>query len=283
MPPHSRRAKVPQIGGGFRSLCPGRFGRLFARPRRLYYGRALRRSRVKGLTSPSLHRKGGQSQKEPRDGGALSFGALRSARYDGPLVPRVTVFIDGSNLYHGGKRAGLRVDIEKLRDRLVGERELVRAYYYIATVPQQMSEENARNQQRFLDHLNRVPYLDVRLGRLEKRPHGWEEKGVDTRLVTDMVHMAAKNQYDIAILVSGDGDLAHTAQAVKDLGKHVENAYFALGRSRHLIQACDRFIELTPDYLDGCLLPDAEEEPVVLPDASIAEITAKSIKDHTSS
>lgn len=178
-------------------------------------------------------------------------------------MPKVAVFIDGSNLYHGVKRAGLTrlIDVPKLADKLVDGRTLVRTYYYVATVPQEMDPETARTQQRFLQRLYEAPYLDVRLGRLVKRGKRWEEKGVDALLVTDMVHMAAKGLYEVAVLVSGDGDLAYTAQAVKDLGRHVENAYFRQGRSDNLIQRCDKFIELTPDFLSDCLVPEKVDPP----------------------
>jgi uncharacterized LabA/DUF88 family protein len=186
-------------------------------------------------------------------------------------MPRVAVFIDGSNLYHGVKRAGLKqkLDLPKLAALLVGDRDLVRTYYYVAPVPQAMDPEGAKAQQRFLQRLHEAPYLDVRLGRLTRRGRRWEEKGVDALLCTDMVYMAAKGLYEVAILVSGDGDLAATAQAVKDLGKHVENAYFRKGRSDALVQRSDKFIEFTPEFLKDCLLPlpeaeehDAEELPL---------------------
>jgi uncharacterized LabA/DUF88 family protein len=119
-----------------------------------------------------------------------------------------------------------------------------------------MDAEQAKRQQRFLQRLHEAPYLDVRMGRLAKRGDRWEEKGVDALLCTDMVYMAAKGLYDVAVLVSGDGDLAYTAQAVKDLGRHVENAYFRKGRSDNLIQRCDKFIELTPAFFDDCLVPE---------------------------
>lgn len=176
-------------------------------------------------------------------------------------MPKVGVFIDGSNLYHGAKRAGVRVDPEKLAKRLLEDRELWRTYYYAAPVPQKMNREVHESQARFLSFLDTVDYFEVKLGRLEPRPGGrWEEKGVDTRLATDMVYFAAKNLYDVAILVSGDGDLAYTAQAVKDLGKHVENAYFQEGRSKQLQKVCDRFVELTPKVLKGCTRKLKEEE-----------------------
>lgn len=177
-------------------------------------------------------------------------------------MSQVAVFIDGSNLYHGCKRAGLKqkLDLPKLAGLLVGDRDLVRTYYYVAPVPQELDADAAKAQQRFLNRLHEAPYFDVRLGRLARRGRRWEEKGVDALLCTDMVYMAAKNLYNVAILVSGDGDLAPTAQAVKDLGKHVENAYFRKGRSDALVQRCDKFVELSPDFLKECLLPEKEKE-----------------------
>jgi uncharacterized LabA/DUF88 family protein len=179
-------------------------------------------------------------------------------------VSKVAVFIDGSNLYHGAQRAGIAqmIDVPKFAAKLVGERYLVRTYYYIAPVPQAMDEENAKKQQRFLQRLYEAPYLDVRKGRLARRGNRWEEKGVDALLCTDMVFMAAKELYDVAVLVSGDGDLAYTAQAVKDLGRHVENAYFRKGRSDHLTQRCDKFIELNSAFFQDCLVRERPKLPV---------------------
>jgi uncharacterized LabA/DUF88 family protein len=180
------------------------------------------------------------------------------------MSKEVAVFIDGSNLYHGAQRAGVTrmIDVPKFAAKLVGDRDLVRTYYYIAPVPQAMDKEVAKRQQRFLQRLYEVDYLDVRKGRLAKRGDHWEEKGVDALLCTDMVYMAAKEMYQVAVLVSGDGDLAATAQAVKDLGRHVENAYFRKGRSDHLVQRCDKFIELTPAFLKDCLVPAKQPLPV---------------------
>lgn len=190
-------------------------------------------------------------------------------------MSKVAIFIDGSNLYHGGRRANVRVDVQKLSEKLLDGREIVRNYYYAATVPQDMNVAVHEAQARFLASFDYAPYFEVKLGRIEPRPKGrWEEKGVDAQLATDMVFFAARNLYDVAILVSGDGDFKHTVQAVKDLGKHVENAYFREGHSRELMKTCDRFIELDSKYLKGCLRPDRDEAPIALDENAEAGTTA---------
>ena len=72
-----------------------------------------------------------------------------------------------------------------------------------------------------------------------------------------MLTHAFRDNYDTAILVTGDGDFASVADAVSEMGKHVENAYFRVGRSQQLRNVCHRFIELTPSYLAPCLLDES--------------------------
>ncbi|MFX1502634.1 MAG: NYN domain-containing protein, partial [Promethearchaeota archaeon] len=48
------------------------------------------------------------------------------------------------------------------------------------------------------------------------------EKKVDIKIAVDMVSLAYENKYDIAILVSGDGDFVPVIKKIKDLDKSVE-------------------------------------------------------------
>jgi len=171
-------------------------------------------------------------------------------------MERVAIFIDGSHFYHSLKRDFNKasVDFEKLCTALVGDRQLVRAYYYNAPLDQTREPERYREQQRFLHHLEDTPYLTVRLGRLETRRGTTVEKGVDVAIAVDMLRLAMKDVYDTAILVSGDGDFAYAVEAAKDFGKHVENACTRSGQSRHLKRACDRFVLLDGELLSGCWL-----------------------------
>ncbi len=159
-------------------------------------------------------------------------------------MERVSIFIDGSNLYHGLKANLGRTDLDFQRfvQWLVNDRKLVRTYYYNAPVPARQDSERAANQQRFFQTLRRIPYFDIRLGRLEPRGNTFVEKGVDIAIAVDMLSMAFHNAYDTAVLVSSDGDFAKAANAVRDLGKHVEVACFH--KAYHIKQAADKVIEL---------------------------------------
>ncbi|HEX6904474.1 MAG TPA: NYN domain-containing protein [Thermoanaerobaculia bacterium] len=167
---------------------------------------------------------------------------------------RVVIFVDGSNFYHCLKSEFGRADVDfsRLGERLCAGRRLIRTYYYNAMVRREDSEERYKAQQRFLDHLRQVAYLDVRLGRLERRGNTVVEKGIDVRVATDMLWQAHNNVYDTAILVSGDADYVPAVEAVKAIGKHVEVAFVNQGRSMALQQAADRFVPLDETALRDC-------------------------------
>ena len=169
------------------------------------------------------------------------------------------VFIDGSNLYHSLRQECGRtnVDFALFPEKLVDGRELVRTYYYNATVDQQLEAQRYADQQRFFERLRRVPMFEVKLGTLVYR-NGFPqvppyEKGIDVRLATDMLTHAYRGNYDTAILVSGDTDFADAVQAVKDLGRHVEVALFGSpGSSRRLRDVADNVIPLNAAYFQNC-------------------------------
>jgi uncharacterized LabA/DUF88 family protein len=165
---------------------------------------------------------------------------------------RVTIFIDGSNLYHCCKNefGKASLDFEKFVQLLVGDRKLIRVYYYNAVVRREDGEQRYQKQQKFFAQLQKIPYFTIKLGRLEKRNGPPVEKGVDVNIAVDMLRYAYNDAYDTAILVSGDGDFATVVEAVKDRGKHVEVA--AVGKSYHLRNACDKFIPLTEKLLAKC-------------------------------
>jgi hypothetical protein len=76
---------------------------------------------------------------------------------------------------------------------------------------------------------------------------GTEEKGVDTRIVTDMISLAWANGYDAAVLVSSDRDFVPVAEFLQTKGiKVIHGAFPPLGS--HLSQACWANMKV-PDHM----------------------------------
>ncbi len=166
---------------------------------------------------------------------------------------RVAIFIDGSNLYHALRDNCSRVDLNftDFTNKLCAGRPLFRTYYYNVLQDPAQRPEGFREQQEFLDVLRKTSYLEVRLGSMKLSQGVPVEKGIDIMLATDMLHFGWNDLYDVAILVSGDGDFAYALQAAKNMGKHVEVAYFESNVSRSLLDVADNRHLLNRDFFKG--------------------------------
>ncbi|MER3554825.1 MAG: NYN domain-containing protein [Meiothermus sp.] len=176
-------------------------------------------------------------------------------------MDRVAIFIDGSSLYKGlvsSLGIDYRLDFVQFVGALAGGRSLLRAYYYNAPLPNE--DPAAKAHQSFLNYLKRVPYVTVRLGRLERRGEGFIEKGVDIQIAIDMLKLAYADAYDVAVLVSGDGDFAEVLKVVQDLGKHAENTTFQTLSSYRLAQQADRYFPLDELPWDRLRAKSMEQE-----------------------
>ena len=165
----------------------------------------------------------------------------------------MAVFIDGSNLYHSLEENCRRYDLDfrAFTEKLCKGRPLFRVYYYNVLRDMDRNPQAYQDQQKFLSALYNTPYLEVRLGTSKMRGDVVVEKGVDIMVATDLLKQARDNLYDVAILVSGDGDFAYAVQAVKDLGKHVEIAAFPSNLSWELANVADDREFFTPEYFDS--------------------------------
>lgn len=169
------------------------------------------------------------------------------------MEDRVAIFIDGSNLYHA-LRANLgrfNVNFAEFVSKLCSSRRLFRTYYYNVLQDPTQRPDAYREQQEFLDILRKTPYMEVRLGSMKIAQGIPVEKGVDVMLATDLLYFAWNDFYDTAVLVSGDSDFAYALQAIKNMGKHVEVAYFESGISRDLLDIADNRHLLNRSFFSG--------------------------------
>ena len=165
------------------------------------------------------------------------------------------IFIDGSNFYHNLKQCfnKTQIDFSKLANKLTGtDRELIRTYYYNAPVDRNQNEEEYKRQQKFFERIKKIDSFEVKLGRLQSKQDGSKvEKGTDVNIAVDMITKGYKDQYDVAILISGDADLVQVVQEIKDLAKHVELVVVPEQKCYHLKDSADRVITIDGAF-DDC-------------------------------
>lgn len=185
---------------------------------------------------------------------------------------RTALFFDGKNFYSGWRDETNRqpLDFVKLSQWLVveaGGSRLWAAHYY--TGIESGPDADSPGQQslsRFLDWLDEEPGFFVQRFPRKNRQlvcdhcgeavRYSEEKEVDTTLVADLVRLAAVDAYDVAVLLSGDGDFASALEAARALGKQTYIATWGRGQlSSRLRRAAYHHLDL----LDG--LPIFGKEP----------------------
>ncbi len=182
-----------------------------------------------------------------------------------------------------------RLDYGKISRKLVGHRIWTATRYYIGRVPQTGNTRLYSDQRSFLRSLETTdPRITIHLGRLESRPLNdpaakaladylrtlrtridrrvfhdlfqiakihktatvMVEKAVDVMLAVDLVTLAERDQFDVAYLLSADGDFTPAAVAAKQLTKKV----FAVSPSpgAQLAAVVDSYIRLSRSWFDDC-------------------------------
>lgn len=163
---------------------------------------------------------------------------------------RVIILIDGSNFYYSTVKKRIKIDFEKLVNFLVGDRKLIKAYYYVAPLDIKADEEKYWAHQRFLNKLGEIDGFEVVLCNLKKiridGKYAYFVKGDDVKMSNKLIMGAVDDLYDVAVVVSGDEDFVDSITIVrKRYGKRVENAYFSRSSSVNLRKACDGLVNLS--------------------------------------
>lgn len=167
---------------------------------------------------------------------------------------RVISVIDGSNLHICLKDRALPTRLHYTNLSIEAAKRLSKELqpwvfvrtFYVTSSPIEADNATAFEEWRvFYQMLQRTDRLEVRLGRREGGPGARREKGVDTIITTILLEGALQDTYDIALLLSSDGDFADAVDAVRAKGKRVHNVFFRDARSFHLVNACSGFIDLS--------------------------------------
>jgi leucyl-tRNA synthetase family protein len=138
--------------------------------------------------------------------------------------PRAAVFIDDANLFYAQKKAGWRVDLKKLKKIFEENFFLINVNYYL-TIPDKKDSAYLKtksfikkiknNYGRFLNIKTKpLKYIyDHQLKKVVKKGN------VDAEILIDA--LGDVDNYDIAIIVSGDSDYLSLAEKLLERGKKV--------------------------------------------------------------
>lgn len=88
--------------------------------------------------------------------------------------------------------------------------------------------------------------MGMRLDLREMRDPNGIQKATDVAIASRMVADVSNDHYDVAVLISGDGDFVPAVEMVQDYGKRVEVASFSHCLSSELSRRADVVIDLDP-------------------------------------
>ena len=158
------------------------------------------------------------------------------------------MFVDGENLAkrfqslregrHVGEHVRHRADVyvwSEYASRRGGPCEFIRRYYYTSAGGDRDEHERIANELRD---------LGIEAPRVFPRKQKGRSKRVDITLATDMLTHAHRGNYDLAVLVAGDGDYVPLVEAVQGEGKRVALWFVDDGLNPALRAAADHYWDL---------------------------------------
>lgn len=157
---------------------------------------------------------------------------------------RVIAYIDGFNLYFGMREAGFDncrwLNVKKLVESLLQPNQvLVDVKYFTSRVSN--SPDKQKRQSTYLDALEslkiKIYYGNYQDGATEcnRCGHIWrtaKEKMTDVNIATKIIADAFRDEYDMAMLISGDSDLTPPIKEVHDLFNN-KRVFVAFPPKRH--------------------------------------------------
>ena len=159
-------------------------------------------------------------------------------------MQRVEIFLDSSNFYNGMRKqfGEGRVNFEKLVRYVLSGRQLTKLKVYVGTISEWNDRRGYDAQQRFFRMLTHLPFRTD----LYDRPLHYSrdgnrlvsrEKGIDTRIVQDLIMGALEDKYDTAVLLSGDQDFRDVVRLLHGAFPVDVETYYPESRS-HLYKSC---------------------------------------------
>jgi len=191
-------------------------------------------------------------------------------------MDRVVVYIDGFNLYFGiierGWRRYLWLDLDALAHRLLQPKQsLIATKYFTARVRDDKGK--IHRQSTFLQALKARGQVNLFYGRYQRKLkqcrhcnakwNEYEEKMTDVRLATELMRDAYKDIFDVALIITADGDLEPPITTIKKdfPGKKIVLVFPPKRDNPHLRAIADDCFRIGRGSLSKCQLPPLVTKP----------------------
>ncbi len=192
---------------------------------------------------------------------------------------KTTVYVDGFNLYYGAVKGTPHkwLDLDKLCRFLLPKNQIAIIKYFTAIVSARPNDPDKPTRQlTYIRALRTLPNVEIVLGTFlthnvsmlvagpPTSPAQYvtvvrtEEKGSDVNIAAHMINDGHKQEYDVAVLISNDSDLAEPVRIVRqDLKKPIgiinpHNQY----ASRTLVQYASFVKQVRAGVLAASQFPD---------------------------
>lgn len=149
---------------------------------------------------------------------------------------KTIVYVDGFNLYFGCLRGTPHrwLDLRSFAEKMLPRDQIVGIRYFTAAVQSRPPDPDApRRQRTYLRALETIPGLEIfygqfltseiwamsvhppRVGQKKVKVYKTEEKGSDVNLATQLLVDGYESNYELAVVVSNDGDLKGPIEHVR--------------------------------------------------------------------
>jgi len=164
---------------------------------------------------------------------------------------RLEIYFDHYNIYKHIREGELMLDYIEMVNRLAEGRHITEKFVFDSRVrygfdPLRKTHDWMRNNG-FIVFLR---YCD---------PNKQVQKGVDMTMGLEIQRRAYENRFDVALMITGDGDFAPVCEYIRRLGKKVEVAAFDEILSSDLKSVVDRYHDLKNIASPRFIEPDKDK------------------------
>ncbi len=154
---------------------------------------------------------------------------------------RVAIFVDGANMFYAQRLLGWHLDFARVIEYFTRGHEMYNAFYYTGVqVPPDNSQRDFLTALRHLGFTIREKSIKETLDQNSNAVI--RRANLDIEIVIDMFNTA--DRYEIAILMSGDGDFERAVELLRSKGKEIVGVGTRGMISSELENACDRYVKL---------------------------------------